>query len=467
MRRILAWSVAVATAAMCSVCDADVRLPHVFGSHMVLQRDAKLPVWGWADAGEEVTVQLGDEKQTATADADGKWSVKLSERKAGGPHRMTVTGNNKIELQDILIGEVWVCSGQSNMEWRVAVSDHPKEEIAAAKYPKIRLFHVQRRPSLKPIDDAEVEWKACTPQSIPSFTAVGYFFGRKLHKELDVPVGLIQSAWGGTRIEPWTPPVGFEQVEKLGGIAKMVKERDPDGKKPNQQQPSVLYNGMVHHLVPFAIRGAIWYQGESNRGEGMLYYEKMKALIGGWRSVWKQGDFPFLFVQLAPYRYRGDELALPGIWEAQTAALKIKNTGMAVTTDIGNVNDIHPRNKQDVGKRLALWALANTYEKKDLVFSGPLYKSMAVEENRVRVKFDHVGGGLESRDGKPLSHFEVAGADGVFRKATAKIDDGEVIVSSDAVAKPTSVRFGWHQLAEPNLMNKAGLPASPFIAKGK
>jgi sialate O-acetylesterase len=220
---------------------------------------------------------------------------------------------------------------------------------------------------------------------------------------------------------------------------------------------------MVHPLVPFGIRGAIWYQGESNRGEDMLYFEKMKALINGWRSVWAQGDFPFYFVQLAPFRYQGDVLALPRIWEAQTAALSIPNTGMAVTVDtVDNIADIHPINKQDVGKRLALWALAKVYGRKGLVYSGPLYKSMAIEGNKVRVSFDHVGGGLVSRDGKPLTHFEIAGADKKFVKAKAEIDGNTVVVSADAVAAPVAVRFGWHQEAQPNLSNKEGLPASPF-----
>jgi sialate O-acetylesterase len=219
---------------------------------------------------------------------------------------------------------------------------------------------------------------------------------------------------------------------------------------------------MIHPLVPFAIKGAIWYQGESNRNNGLYYEQQMHALINGWRKVWNQGDFPFLYVQLAPYRYRGGVTLLPKIWEAQTNVLKMKNTGMAVTVDIGNPTNIHPKNKQDVGKRLALWALAKTYGKKDLVYSGPLYKSMKIDGNTIRLSFNHVGAGLISRDDKPLSYFTIAGSDGKFVEATAKIEGDDVVVSSDAVRKPTAVRFGWHQLAEPNLSNKNGLPASPF-----
>jgi len=499
-RAMLSLFVALGLAVLCAVpAAAAVRLPSVIGNNMVLQQGIELPIWGWADPGEEVTVTLGLAEKRATADAKGRWQVKLPAMEAGGPHAMTVSGKNKIQLKDILVGEVWVCSGQSNMEWPLRAATNGAKEVAAANYPKIRLFHVPKRPSGSPEDDVSASWRPCQPDSAPHFSAVGYFLGRMLHKELKVPVGLINTSWGGTRIEPWTPPEGFAAVPKLAGIHKQVAGADaayrkalgasldrleawlPKARKAiadgtrvpsmpgvaqhplnSSGRPTGLYNGMVHPLVPFAIGGAIWYQGESNRGEAMLYFEKMKALITGWRTVWGQGDFPFLFVQLAPYRYRGDPLALPAIWEAQTASLAIPNTGMAVTTDIATVGNIHPQNKQDVGKRLALWALATTYGKKDLVYSGPLYKAMKAEGGKVRVSFDHVGGGLASRDGKPLSHFQVAGADKKFVDAQAAIEGDAVVVSSDAVKQPVAVRYGWHQEAEPNLMNKEGLPASPF-----
>ena len=285
-----------------------------------------------------------------------------------------------------------------------------------------------------------------------------------MQQQLDVPVGLIGSNWGGTRIEPWTPPVGFQQVPALKEIADNLDKfpaKNADG-KINHQSPLALYNGMIAPLVPYGIRGALWYQGESNNGEAMLYFEKKKALIAGWRSIWNKPDLPFYFVQLAPFRYGGDPKNLAGIWEAQTATLSIPNTGMAVTVDISNLTDIHPKNKQDVGKRLALWALAQLYGKSDLVYSGPLYKSMAVEGNKIRLSFDHVGGGLVSRDGKPLNWFTIAGEDKNFVEAKAVIDGDSVVVSADSVANPVAVRFGWTQEAEPNLSNKAGLPASPF-----
>ncbi|HLQ45318.1 MAG TPA: sialate O-acetylesterase, partial [Planctomycetaceae bacterium] len=378
---------------------------------------------------------------------------------------------NELKLTDVLIGEVWVASGQSNMEMSVAASVNPQEEIAAAKYPSIRLFHVKKTPAVTPAAEVVLDrdWSECSPATIGNFSAVAYFFGRHLHKELNVPVGLINTSWGGTAIEPWTPIAGFDSVESLKGIAAAAKaqQENPGDVKPHQGAPTHLYNGMVHALVPFGIRGAIWYQGESNRGQGVAYEQRMHALINGWRTVWNQGDFPFLYVQLAPWKYVKPPMTdpqnlLPQIWEAQTKVLAMKNTGMAVTTDITNLDDIHPKNKQDVGKRLALWALAKTYGQSDLVYSGPLYKSMKVEGNKVRIEFDHAGGGLKARDGKALSWFTIAGKEGDFVEATATIDGNSVIVSSDKIAEPAAVRFGWDQLAEPNLANAEGLPASPF-----
>ena len=473
MRRVGSWSkLVVAVMSLLGASGlalADVKLPKVIASHMVLQQKLPLPIWGTADAGEEVTVSLGDNKASTKAGADGKWSVKLKEMTAGGgPLELVVKGKNEIKLTDILIGEVWVASGQSNMEWSVGASANPQEEIAAAKYPNIRLFHVRKTAAVTPQDELilDREWSECSPATIGNFSAVAYFFGRHIHKELNVPVGLINTSWGGTAIEPWTPIVGFESVESLKGIAEQVKAQQakPEGVKAGSGGPMHLYNGMVHGIVPFGIRGALWYQGESNRGEGVAYEQKMHALINGWRKVWAQGDFPFLYVQLAPYKYgpTDPQFLLPQIWEAQTKTLALKNTGMAVTTDIAHLTDIHPKNKQDVGKRLALWALAKTYGKKGLVYSGPLYKSMKVEGNQIRIAFDHVGGGLKSRDGKPLSWFTIAGKEGEFVEASAVVDGSSVVVSSDKIAEPAAVRFGWDQLADPNLMNAESLPASPF-----
>jgi sialate O-acetylesterase len=423
---------------------AEVKLPKVIGSHMVLQRDRPLPIWGWADPGEEVAVRLDDATATAKADPQGDWKVVLPAMKADGKaHGMTVSGKNKIELDDILIGDVWIGSGQSNMEMGIGACEKAKEEISAANYPQIRLMLVPKVQVAAPAKDVVAEWLACSPKTVAAggwsgFSAALYYFGKRLHKELDVPVGLIDSSWGGSPIEPWT-----------------VSGKNGGG----------MYNGMIASVKPLAIRGVIWYQGEANVGNGLKYYDKMKALIGGWRNVWGY-DFPFYFVQLAPFSGYGPG-SLPPLWEAQAASLKIPGAGMAVTTDIVyNVGDIHPRDKIDVGNRLALWALAKEYGKKDLVYSGPLYKSMKVEDSKIRLSFAHVGGGLNSRDGKPLSEFEIAGVDGKFAPAEATIDGDTVVVEAKEVASPTQVRFGWRNVANPNLVNKEGLPASPFQTNG-
>lgn len=460
-----AWCVVVGLAFVAQPASAEVTLSAMFGDSMVLQRDQPVPVWGWDAPGTEVTVTLGESKVAAKADADGKWLVKLSAMKAGGPHAINVAGTSTVSVKDVLIGDVWLCSGQSNMEWAVSQSANPDAEKAAGNFPKIRHIKLPHVTAVKPEKDVKAQgWKVCSPETVSQFTAVGYYFGRHLHQQLDVPIGLIGSNWGGTRIEPWTPPVGFQKVPALKDIADKLDAfpaRNAQG-VANHTSPLSIYNAMIAPMVPYGIKGAIWYQGESNNGDGMLYYEKMKALITGWRELWQQPELPFYFVQLAPFRYGGDPTRLAGIWEAQTAALSIPNTGMAVTVDISTVGDIHPKNKQDVGKRLALWALAKTYGQSNLVYSGPLYREMKVEGNKIRVSFDHVGGGLVSRDGKPLSWFTIAGEDKKFVEAKAEIDGNVVVVSAEGVAQPVAVRFGWHQEAEPNLSNKDGLPASPF-----
>ncbi len=449
--------------ALCGVASAELRLPAVISSNMVLQREKPIPLWGWAADGDEVAVTLGANGKKTKAGKDGRWAVKLDALPAGGPHELKVKAAGKeIVLSNVLVGEVWLCSGQSNMEWSVRASNNPREEAANAKYPRIRLFHVPKRPATTPQDDVKASWRECTPESVVNFSAVGYFFGRHLHGELDVPIGLIGSAWGGTRIEPWTPISGFEAVEAVRNIGEQTRTQVGQGGQLNHGSPTGLYNGMVAPVVPFSLRGAIWYQGESNNGEGMLYHQKMKALIAGWRKVFDNPQLAFHFVQLAPYRYGNGEQTLPYMWEAQTATLAVPGTGMAVITDIGNVGDIHPRNKQGVGKRLALWAMAKNYGKSDLVYSGPLYKAMRIEEKSIRIAFAHAGGGLISRDGKPLSDFSIAGDDGKFVPAEARIDGATVLVSAKEVAKPKNVRFGWHHMVNPNLSNKEGLPAGPF-----
>lgn len=436
---------------------ADVRLPKIFGDHMVLQQKLPIQVWGWADAGEEVTVSIGEKKATATAAADGKWKVTLDAMEAGGPVEMTVAGKNSITLTDVLVGEVWVGSGQSNMQWTVAASDNAEQEIAAADCPQIRLFTVARKVAAEPQEDVEGAWTTATPETVKNFSAVAYFFGRELHKELDVPVGMINTSWGGTIVEAWTSHETLQSDPDF----QPILERSKNFQENNPNQASVLYNGMIKGLIPFGIRGAIWYQGESNVNRAEQYAELFPAFIADWRKNWGQGDFPFLFVQLAPFRYQGqDPRSLAELWEAQLKTLSVINTGMAVTTDIGNVKDIHPKNKQEVGRRLALWARAAVYGQ-DVVYSGPLYKSMQVEDNKVRLSFKHAEGGLVAKDGE-LTHFQIAGDDGEFVPAKATIEGETIVVSSDQVEKPAAVRFAWDDVAEPNLFNAAGLPASPF-----
>jgi sialate O-acetylesterase len=421
---------------------------------------------------------------------------------------MTVAGKNTITLKNVLVGEVWLCSGQSNMDMGMNQVLNSKEEVAAANYPSLRLFEVSYKTSWKEETNCDGAWKECVPEGLGSggffgtgFSGVGYYFGRRLHEELDVPVGLIKTAWGGTRIEPWTPPEGFELDPQFAPIVERIhkatpKHRDtmakllpeveayiakaraaldsgdelpapppwPRHELDDAGQPTGIYNAMIRPLVPFAIRGAIWYQGESNRDDGLLYTDRMKALVGGWRKIWNQGDFPFYFVQIAPYRYQDHPEWTLLLWESQARAMAIPNTGMVVTTDlVDNIEDIHPRNKKDVGERLALWALAKTYAKPGVVYSGPLYDSMQVDGKQIRVKFQYADG-LKSRDGKPLSWFQIAGADRNFVKAKAKIDSasGTVIVSSGEVKEPVAVRFAWDQEAMPNLVNGARLPAAPF-----
>jgi sialate O-acetylesterase len=491
---------------------AEVSVPSFFSDHMVLQRDMPVAIWGWAADGEEVSVSLGDRPAVKTTAKDGAWKVRLPASSAGGPFTLTVKGRNEIRINDVMVGEVWLCSGQSNMEMTVASSNDFPREKAAATDSLIRQLLVPKRPLSQPDPNLNAKWTVCSPDTVGGFTACGYFMARLLRQELKVPVGLLHSSWGGTRIEPWTPPAGFAQVPACKDISQMLEKLDPASpanrqrfsehldrveawvkktraalssggavepmptlpldaqplaeRKDPQQQPTTLYNGMIHALAGYGMRGAIWYQGESNHGEGLLYAEKKKALIGGWRKIWGIGDFPFNFVQIAPFRYgTEDPEVLARFWVAQNACTAIPNAGQAVITDVGDIDDIHPRNKQEVGRRLALIALNRTYGRKDLECSGPVFKSMTVEGNRIRVRFDHASG-LKSRDGKPLTWFEVLGEETEWVKAEAAIDGETVLVSSPQVARPVSVRFAWHKLAQPNLANGAGLPAATFTAGG-
>lgn len=461
-----------------STSHGEVKLASIFSDSMVLQREMPVPVWGWADAGEKITVTLGDQSQSTTAGDDGRWKLQLEDLKANAEGQtLVVAGSNTIQLKDILVGEVWICSGQSNMEWALNGSLNGPEEVAAADHPQIRLFNVPGH-TTSPVakETCPGQWQVCQPNSSRGFSAVGYFFGRRLQQELGVPIGLVGSNWGGTRIEPWVSPAGFHAVAELKAIADQV-DAYTEETKVGGSSPSAIYNAMIHPLAPYAMRGAIWYQGESNGGEGESYYHKTQALVSSWRELFNP-NLGFYWVQLANFKQPSDDPAGGDGWaklrEAQTKALDIDHTGMAVIIDIGEAADIHPRNKQDVGARLAQWALHQTYKKNQIVPSGPLFKSQQVDGNTIRLSFDHVGSGLmvgkkegleatqEVKQGK-LERFAIAGEDKQWHWAEATIDGDSVVVKSSAVANPVAVRYAYTMNPEgANLYNKEGMPASPF-----
>jgi sialate O-acetylesterase len=481
---------------------ADVKLPAVISDNMVLQRDKKVSIWGWAEPGEEVMVSVSWHRMrwAVTAGDNGRWIFKMNSPKTGGPYEMTFSGKNTITLKNIMVGEVWVCSGQSNMQMSVRSSANAEQEIAAADYPDIRLFTVERKVAEQPQTDCAGSWTLCSPQTVPDFSAAAYYFGRELHKELDVPIGLIHTSWGGTPAEAWTrrgilkkeidfapileryddavakyPQAMKEYEQKLSEWKEAAEKAKAEGEKmprrPNSpfgpghpHSPAGLYNAMIAPLIPYGIGGAIWYQGESNAGRAYQYRKLFPAMIQNWRSDWGQDKFPFLFVQLANFMAVKPEPA-ESTWaelrEAQLMTLALPNTGMAVIIDIGDANDIHPKNKQDVGKRLALWALAKSYGK-ELVYSGPIYKSMEIKDNKIILHFDHVGGGLVAASDEPLKGFAIAAADRKFLWADAKIDGDSIVVGSNEVSAPAAVRYAWADNPVCNLYNKEGLPASPF-----
>ncbi|MFT5465800.1 MAG: sialate O-acetylesterase [Verrucomicrobiales bacterium] len=509
---------------------AALELPAVFGDHMVLQRGLANPIWGWGNPRSDVTIKFAGQEKTTKIDERGRWKLKLdpiAEANAEGQTIEIVSGRQQLLLKDVLIGDVWICSGQSNMEWRTTQALNPQEEVAAADYPQIRLFDVLGHTiAPSPKDKLNGNWALCSPATVGNFSAVGYFFGRELHAEGGVPIGLIGTNWGGTRVEPWTPPIGFRGVEELASMSKQVDAFDAtteSGKTTwsahidaletwisenrtslkagegvsappqtpgytNQGQPTTIYNAMVAPLVGYGVRGAIWYQGESNGNEGEAYFHKLRALVEGWRTVWDQGDFPLYFyvVQLANFQTPqttpagGDGYAK--IRDGQTRVLELPHTGLAVITDIGEANDIHPKNKQDVGKRLARWALRDIF-KKDIVVSGPKFKGLEVKGGEARVSFDHVGGGLmpgKKVGLKPVAvaeqlnidggsgstgveGFAIAGEDKVWHWAKATIDGDSIVLTSSEVSVPVAVRYAWAgNPTRANLYNKDGLPGVPF-----
>ena len=643
---------------LCFVCMkmtvAEVQLPAVFGDKMVLQQKSDVAIWGWASPGEVITVKGGWSRHSESVKTDdsGKWLLRLKTPKAGGPYALSISGQTEILLKDILIGEVWLCSGQSNMDmWMTKGAGKSgvlnyEEEIKNANFSNIRLFQVKQKVAENPQDDCSGIWKVCNPENVAKFSAVAYYFGKEIVENLDVPVGLIQSSWGGTPAEAWTSREALEssvncrqylekfdsvvrseeETEKLmkayrvdmnkwllesysldkqiwrswidpnfddsdwdimnlptnwessglpdfdgvvwfrkhfcvpkeylgkdfvfdlgpvddmdrtfingkrigeiqergkykvsreypvsadllisgenvvsirvmdykgsGGIygdgehlkiisgvdssqvisltgewrykvAYNLKEHRPIPKVPgvlDKYTATGLYNGMIAPLIPFTMKGVIWYQGEGNRKQAYLYRELFPLMISDWRKRWEQGDFPFYYVQIAPFNYNSTFPIAAELRESQRLSLSVQNTGMAVTMDIGDVNDIHPRDKKEVGRRLSLWALSKTYNRKKITFSGPLYRQMTIEDNQIRINFDYADKGL-SNDGRKLTHFTIAGRDSVFLPATAEIDGNSIVVWNEAVQNPIAVRYGWSNTAELNLYNAAGLPVSPF-----
>jgi sialate O-acetylesterase len=501
LTKIAVFCVVVFTALEAS---ADVKPNGLFSDNAVLQQGTEVPVWGTAREGETVTVEFAEQKVSTVA-KDEKWIVRLKDLKAGGPSTLTITGDNVVTAQNILVGEVWVCSGQSNMA-RILVppdSVQPRqsywtEEAAQANYPQIRQFRVASGSADEPRSDVAGKWEICSPETAPNFTAVGYFFARDLFKARHVPVGLISAAVGATAASTWTNRESLEaeptlrkaildwyersvkeypsRLEKYkaeeaalmeqynAALQKAQKENSPLPRKPappgdpskDANRPSSLYNGKIAPLQPYAISGVLWYQGESNSGNARQYRTLFPALINGWRKAWGRGDFPFLFVQLAPYKNTG-----PEIREAQLQTwLSTPNTAMVVITDAADGTDIHPPDKRPVGARLALAARAVAHGEK-IEYSGPLFETMTIEGNRVVLRFKHMGSGLMTKDGE-LKGFMIAGPDKKFVAAKAEIQGETVIVSSDQVQKPIAVRYGWANVPDGNLFNKEGLLASPF-----
>ena len=497
---------------------AEVTLASPFTSHMVLQRDMKVPVWGTAEAGERITVAFGGQEKTATAGPDGLWRVDLDPLSASaGGRTLAVRGShtaNPLQLDDVLVGEVWLASGQSNMDFTVskkvkffAGAANEEKEIAAANYPLIRMFTGAAAKSYEPQGRVGGTWLVCSPETVPAFSAVGYFFARDLQKEIGMPVGIVTLSFGASTAEAWIrretmagdpqlkpmldrfdaavknfrehPPVVVAAPRSEDVSAPQPGANPPDGGKAragrgkrgggprdpvqDQHNPTVLFNGMINPVIPYAIRGAIWYQGESIVGGAAgtaLYPHVQETLVRDWRRLWGEGDFPFYIVQLAGQEASSNR---PEVREAQATLLdRVANVGMAVTTDIGEAKNVHPHNKQDVGDRLARIALANVYGRR-IEFSGPVYESMRVEGAAIRLSFSHLGGGLVAKGGGPLKWFEIAGSDGRFFPADARIDGDTVVVTSPQVSAPAAARYAWVNFPDGcNLFNGAGLPAAQF-----
>ena len=502
------WLLSIASALVLGrSAHADVTLPSIFSDHMVLQQNASVPVWGWADPGEKVTVSIAGQTRSTTADASGNWKLKLKKISADKPLTMTITGHNTIVIQDVLAGEVWLASGQSNMQLSVNDVTNAWKEKAFAKFPQIRGFFVERRPATTPQLKCGGKWVVCSPEAVGNFSAAAYFFGRELHQQLGSPVGLVQASWGGTPIETWSSMASMEAKPELAPVLKTwqatlhpydevaaqaeyvqalekwtnnavkLKAENKTVPPPPQMKgdprldknyPANLFNGMISPIIPYAIHGAIWYQGENNAANDLakLYSIQLSLMIKDWRQRWDEGDFPFAWVQLPNFHPRATTPVGTNynnwcvVREEMLKTLAVKNTGMAITMDVGEANNIHPKNKQAVGQRLALWALAKVYGK-NIPYSGPLPDGYKIKGDKIILSFKHTDGGLVAKDGD-LKGFAIAGEDHRWVWANAQIDGNKVVISSPEVKSPKAARYAWAANPECNLFNGAGLPASPF-----
>ncbi len=489
---------------LCSaaICSAEVKLPALLSDHMVLQRGQTVPIWGWAEPGEKIIVAIAGQTHETQASEQGRWRVDLTPLSVGDPLTLVVEGNNRIERTDILVGEVWLCSGQSNMSWSLGQARDADLHLLTANHPNLRMLTVATPGGQTPLEDFEAAWQTCTPETAKSFSAVGYFFGLQLHETLGVPIGLIDNAWGGSPCEAWVRRDLLEAEPKLYGplierwkkteaafetgepmtkyqeaLAKW-KQAGEDGKEPGRKpvspmgvmtgnhRPANLFNARIRPLIPYAIRGAIWYQGESNASRAYQYRDLFPRMIQNWREDWGQGDFPFYWVQLADYQpetTNPSESAWAELREAQTKTLdRLPNTGEAVILDLGEGNNIHPTNKLDVSLRLARWALARDYGKK-IPYNSPRYESLAQADGKLQVTFKHCGPGLKMHDDFKITGFAVAGEDKKWVWANAKISaPNQVEVWCDDVPAPVAVRYAWATNPVCNLYSKNGLPVTPF-----
>jgi sialate O-acetylesterase len=489
----------------CYTSNAAIKLPSLFGNHMVLQQKSKVPIWGWASPGENISIEVSWQKNKVhtKTDASGHWKIELETPKAGGPYQININGENSIQLNDILIGEVWLCSGQSNMTFPLKYSDSAKQEIAKADFPAIRYFGVKHQYGEEPFNDCKGEWQITSPQTAASFSAVAYYFAKKIHTQLDVPIGIVCSAWGGTPAEAWTPKEVLQKDDSLQFFLRRWKEipqkvgadsirynlalqqweeekkSGNDTPKPDKPrdfyyysqpwcQPSALFNGMIHPLIPFCFKGILWYQGESNVSESNLYQNLFTSLIKSWRKRWeKEGtktQLPFYFVQIAPFGY-GNLEAAAELRQAQYDVMKtVDNTGMAVTIDLGDMNNIHFTHKKEVGERLAFIALAKSYAYKNVIYKGPVCNKISKVNNKLELRFDQK---LFTIDEEKPQGFEIGYKDPSsdsmrFVKAQSIVKHNEVEVWNDTVKVPLVVRYAWLDAGEANLINQSKLPAYPF-----